>query len=122
MGEKLSWDKATSLVTNFLTAELKADGRKDVSPKIYLWDDNDPERRLWLGPRVAEVDFIRGNSGSSFMQVDVPHGAAVCLCTERLIIAYAEGDWGDDLFDEEWRLCIAVFNRGPKTKVAPLEE
>lgn len=120
--EKPNWSRATSEVVAFLNNELKAEGKKDVTAKIYRWDESNPTRESVLGPRVAEVDFLRGNGGSSFMQVDLPHGAAVCLCAERLIIAYAEGDWGDDLFDEEWRLCMAVFERGPMTKVAPLED
>lgn len=119
--KKLDWDRATQEVITFLKAELLADGKKDTSVTIYCWDNDDAKRKAVLGPRVAEVDFVRGNSGSSFMQVDLPHGAAVCLCAERLIIAYAEGDWGEDLFDEEWRLCIALFDRGPMTRVAPKE-
>lgn len=123
---KLDWNRATAEVAAFLKAELRADGKNDISVAIHRWDKDNPAREAVLGPRVAEVDFFRqtatGGSGNSFMQVDLPHGASVCLCAEHLIIAYAEGDWAEDLYDEEWRLCMAVFKRGPKTKVAPLAD
>ena len=103
--QQLSWKLAHSKVEDFIRSKL-TDPAVEVS--VYVWEDN-----FKYGPRVAEVSFFKSNgngggSGSSFMQVDLPYGAAACLCAERLIIAYHEGWTGDDLADEEWRMAEVI--------------
>lgn len=101
----LSWKLAHSKVEDFIRSQRLT---ADIEVNIYLWEDN-----FKLGPRVAEVSFFRpngtgGGAGSSYMQVDLPYGAAACLCAERLIIAYHEGWNKEDLQDEEWRMAKAI--------------
>lgn len=107
------WKDAVKRAEAFVAKH--AEGAPEVS--IYTWADHplDAPRLRSIGLRVAEVSFWwpAPNStaerpqggGSSYMQVDVPWGAAVCLLAERLILAYAE-DWPAEI--EEDRLAYAL--------------
>lgn len=98
---------------------------------ILAWGDgpqiagsSPQERPALVGFRVAEVGFTRrsdaGVGGSSYMQVDVPQGLAVCAAVERAVIALVE-EWeypfpldGDDVDElseqrsELWRLAFLI--------------
>lgn len=67
---------------------------ENTDVKIYDYFDGEDKTkdRPFCGVRVSEVDFVSGNSGASFMQVDVPFGLLLCSATERVIMACVE-DW-----------------------------
>ena len=62
------------------------------------------KERPYCGIRVSEVSFSKANGGCSFMQVDVPHGLAVCAATERVLLALVEEWEEEEIEDEFWRL------------------
>lgn len=114
----IQWQAAVKRATEFITKSACPDGATKVN--IYTWVDNplDAHQLRSIGLRVAEVSFWTPapdstaerpmGAASSFMQVDVPWGAAVCLLTERLVIAYAE-DWpAEEVEEEEQRLVYAM--------------
>lgn len=116
------WRDAVKRAEAFISKSGIASGAGETAEvSIYTWADHDPPRLRSIGLRVAEVSFWWAapdstkeaplGSGSSFMQGDLPWGAAVCLLTERLIIAYAE-DWpADEIMEEEQRLVYALAVR-----------
>ena len=102
------WDAAVERAKAFLKSK-QADPKVNVD--IYVWEG---KQQPAIGVRVAEVSFStfdptsQTGGGSSYMQVDVPWGAAVCLLTERLIIAYADAWPDDETREEEDRLLYAI--------------
>jgi hypothetical protein len=79
------------LADNVLDAVAIANG---VQCSIYDYHDGNADnlkKRPWTGVRVAEVSFHTKGGGSSFMQVDMPWGVAVCGQVERCILALVEG-------------------------------
>lgn len=104
--------KAKKEVEAFLLAESQRRGERTDRVAIELWE----RWSVLVGARVAEVSFefgepgTVGSGGAAFMQVDVPHGLAVCAAVERLIIAMCAGDWPvDELEDDKWRLVQAIW-------------
>lgn len=126
---KMSWDAAIQKVEAFLNRKLREWEDAHEVPAgaqitLYAWsaaeniDDGAAHRngkalQNLIGARVAEISsFTRtatGGYGSSYMQVDLPYGAAACLCAERLIIAYAMGWPDDEVEEEEERLDYMMF-------------
>lgn len=114
-------DKAIKMAQTFLQNEQNKRSEKageqvgSTRVSIYHWHENkkDKPQQNRIGPRVAEVSFFTpkgsGGAGSSLMQVDVPHGAAACLCAERLILAYTLGWTDEEIEEEQERLVYAVF-------------
>lgn len=70
--------------------------QSDVECSIETWQIDHP--------LVAEVDFHNEVGGSCYMQVDYPHGIAICGQVERWIVALM-GDWcdADEIVREERR-------------------
>jgi hypothetical protein len=68
-----------------------------MAAKVYPYTENEDEHRQrpWCGVLVAEVSFFGDRSGCSFMQVDLPHGLAMCAQVERCLLAVLE-DWDAD--------------------------
>lgn len=110
--KKIYWTDAIERARDFLQNNAAS---PEWRAKIYTWEGTEK----LLGVRVSEVDFcygtpgMAGSGGSSYMQVDVPWGACVCLCVERLIIAYAEQWPADEIEEEEQRLVYAIKGTNP---------
>lgn len=89
------------------------------SPQVVYWQPNLAQRPDLVGVRVAEIDFPWHHAtnpnlsgGSSYMQVDLPHGLAVCAAAERFVL---EVTLAGTVNDEEvascaWRVLLAIVD------------
>lgn len=121
-----TWLNAVKRAKGFIESNPKVNPN-DAEVTIYTWtgadapqtEPPDAKRLRSIGLRVAEVSFWKPAPGStperplgggcSYMQVDVPWGAAVCLLTERLILAYAEGWTAEEIAEEGERLVYGML-------------
>ena len=107
--------KAVALVEKALAMTWADFNPETDRVSVEMWDSSGSffERHKLVGLRVCEVDFWRDRGGgtgggSSFMQVEVPEGLAVCAATERAIISLLEEWPAQEQYEEIARLAVAV--------------
>lgn len=108
-------DEATQHIERFLTtySDPGITAKLEVWPERWAGHDRPPA----VGYRIAEVNFHHASGGSSFMQVDIPDGAAACLVAERLAIALIEQWENEEIESEKERLIAACWGwRSPELK------